>query len=236
MKKVSGLHIVLTFLLVFYFVAAAEAATVSFQNFAAGSGVTVGVPYRANAGTERDPDTVTLVIDLSVSRLEFELTVEGTGFTSGSWCELDWDDEKPGSPREQNVRLSGSGFRVLQNFSFSPVRLNLADGGTRVILYELDVDEEPIDSRWDTERHLRITFVASGSNPAAPSKPSAPSTPPNPSQPSHPSTPSDTPSNSGGNDSGSGGCNTTLTGFAALGLFAFVLRRSLAVSPTEKYR
>ena len=68
MKKASGLYIVLTLSFVFCSVVNAEAAAISFQNFTARSGVTVDVPYQVNGGTEYDPDTVTLAIDLRRQR------------------------------------------------------------------------------------------------------------------------------------------------------------------------
>lgn len=193
----------------FYFSSRADASTLSFQNFTAGNGLAISIPYKHNSGTERDPDTVTLTVDLSASVFEFQLTAVGAGFTNGRWCELDWDDDGLGAPREQNVPLSNGGFDVVQKFSIPAARLNLANGTTRTILYELDVDEEPYDSRGDSERHLRVTFVGSGSG----SKPSDPSAPSNPSP-------------SGGNDGGGGGgCNTAFGKIAALLLPMLFLRR-----------
>jgi hypothetical protein len=207
----------------------AAAGEVSFRNFTAKRGVAISVPYQANRGTKYDPDTITLAVDPSAPVLEFELTVEGSGFTitSGYWCELDWDDDAPGAPRrEQSVLLAGGGFQPTQNVTLYPAWLNLAAGGTRLIRYELDVDEEPFESGWDVERHLQVTFVSSGSNPD-PSDPTPPAYP-DPSDPTPPApippNPPVPPAHGDNEQSGSGGgCNAAPGGLTAAALIFFLL-------------
>ena len=148
----------------------AAAGTVSFADFTAGSGLAVEEAFRANAGSRLNPDTVTLRVADGATVVSFSLTVNGSGFSSGSFCELDWDDDAPGVPAESAAVLRSGSFSVEQVFNV-PVSRLWAGGtsGTRTVLYELDVDEEPYDSSPDVERYLKVVFVSSSiENPGTP--------------------------------------------------------------------
>jgi protein tyrosine phosphatase (PTP) superfamily phosphohydrolase (DUF442 family) len=166
------LFVVIPLIICFCFVSEANSATMFFRNFKAVNGVAVSVPYKVNAGTRHDPDTVTLTVDLTAPVLEFQLTVVGAEFPGGDWGELEWENEGFGAPREDNVPLIGGGFSAVQNFNLNPARLNLTDGGTRSVLYELEADEEPYLSLLDTKRYLQVIFLESGPNPQNPVYPS----------------------------------------------------------------
>lgn len=149
---------VFALLLSFLIVSPASAGTVSFRDFTLNGGALVGEAFQAGAGTFADPDTVTLIVDSAASSVTFQLTVVGSNFTAGTYCELEWDDDAPGVPRDNVAALRGGSFSAVQSFSVPVNRLGLQTGVSRTVLYELDVDEEPYDDRWDTERYLRVVF------------------------------------------------------------------------------
>ena len=150
---------------------AAFAGTVVFRNFSPVSGAAVEAPFKAGAGTRADPDTATLKIADGASVVSFSLTVAGSGFTVGNFCELDWDDDAPGAPRESASALNNGTFSSEQFFSVPVARLGLSAGtGSRTVLYELDVDEEPYGPG-DVKRYLQVTFVSSSGGSGNPGVP-----------------------------------------------------------------